>query len=150
MNTINRRHLTVKWMCRLICELEDSDKTEQKTITGLYLKQFTKDNTDQAAWLHSVYFTHENMIMNEVCYQKRIFLQIYKQWRPICTSIARDIFCFNKFDSIQWVKEQKMTVLIRLNSCPAETEYTLLFQTVRSRSVGFFRSQLIWICTDCH
>ena len=36
------------------------------------------------------------------------------------------------------------------NPCPAEPGYTLFCKQCRSRSVGFFRSQLIWICTVCH
>ena len=38
---------------------------------------------------------------------------------------------------------------ILIKHCPAEPGYTLPLQC-RSRSVGFFRSQLIWICTVCH
>ena len=37
-----------------------------------------------------------------------------------------------------------------LNPCPAETGYILFCKQCRSRSVGFWRSQLIWICTVCH
>ena len=37
-----------------------------------------------------------------------------------------------------------------LNHCPAEPGYTLLCKQCRSRSVGFWRNQLIWICTVCH
>ena len=36
------------------------------------------------------------------------------------------------------------------NPCPAEPGYTLFCKQCRSRSVGFWRSQLIWICTVCH
>ena len=37
-----------------------------------------------------------------------------------------------------------------VNPCPAEPGYTLFCKQCRSRSVGFWRSQLIWICTVCH
>ena len=37
-----------------------------------------------------------------------------------------------------------------INPCPAEPGYTLFCKQCRSRSVGFWRSQLIWICTVCH
>ena len=37
-----------------------------------------------------------------------------------------------------------------LNPCPAEPGYTLFCKQCRSRSVGFWRSQLIWICTVGH
>ena len=36
------------------------------------------------------------------------------------------------------------------NPCPAEPGCTLFCKQRRSRSVGFWRSQLIWICTVCH
>ena len=36
-----------------------------------------------------------------------------------------------------------------INPCPTEPGYILPIQC-RSRSVDFFRSQLIWICTFCH
>ena len=39
---------------------------------------------------------------------------------------------------------------IPLNPCPAEPGYTRLCKQCRSRSVGFWRNQLIWICTVCH
>ena len=35
----------------------------------------------------------------------------------------------------------------RVNPYPAEPGYTLFCKQCRSRSVGFWRSQLIWICT---
>ena len=37
-----------------------------------------------------------------------------------------------------------------INPCPAESGYTLPLKQCRSRSIGFWRSQLIWICTVCH
>ena len=37
-----------------------------------------------------------------------------------------------------------------INPCPAEPKYTHLCKQCRSRSVGFWRIQLIWICTVCH
>ena len=37
-----------------------------------------------------------------------------------------------------------------IKPCPAEPGYTLFCKQCRSRSVGFWRSQLIWICTVCH
>ena len=37
-----------------------------------------------------------------------------------------------------------------LTPCPAEPGFTLFSKQSRSRSVGFWRSQLIWICTVCH
>ena len=41
-------------------------------------------------------------------------------------------------------------VWYRVNPCPAEPGYTLPCKQCRTRSVGFWRSQLIWICTVCH
>ena len=38
----------------------------------------------------------------------------------------------------------------KLNPCPAEPGYILFCKQCRSRSVGFWRSQLIWICIVCH
>ena len=37
-----------------------------------------------------------------------------------------------------------------LNPSLAEHDMPCLSKQCRSRSVGFWRSQLIWICTDCH
>ena len=37
-----------------------------------------------------------------------------------------------------------------LNPSPAEHDMPCLSKQCRSRSVGFWRSQLIWICTVCH
>ena len=39
---------------------------------------------------------------------------------------------------------------MKINPGPAEPGYVLPWQKCRSRSVGFFRGQLIWICTVCH
>ena len=56
-----------------------------------------------------------------------------------------------------WATEAQILLVKRgdldymvLNPCPAEPGYTLFCKQCRSRSVGFFRSQLIWICTVCH
>ena len=40
--------------------------------------------------------------------------------------------------------ESHIASLFKFNPCPA------FFKQCRSRSVGFWRSQLIWICTVCH
>ena len=40
--------------------------------------------------------------------------------------------------------------LATINPCPAEPGKPCLCKQCRSRSVGFWRSQLIWICTVCH
>ena len=62
--------------------------------------------------------------------------------RPICPNkgyYGIDI-CLNS--------PQKHMVLI--NPSPAELDMSCLCKQCRSRSVGFFRSQLIWICFVCH
>ena len=57
---------------------------------------------------------------------------------------------------IQWKNKVNLNLQFRVlkytcfNPCPAEPGYTLFCKQCRSRSVGFFRSQLIWICTVCH
>ena len=40
--------------------------------------------------------------------------------------------------------------VVMINPCSAESGYTLFCKQCRSRSVGFWRSQLIWICTVYH
>ena len=57
-------------------------------------------------------------------------------------------FCWWKKASCQFMARECAQVLV--NPCPAEPDMTCLWKQCRSRSVGFWRSQLIWICTVCH
>ena len=40
-------------------------------------------------------------------------------------------------------------IVIQINPCPANSDIPCLCKQWRSRSVRFWRSQLIWICTVC-
>ena len=53
-----------------------------------------------------------------------------------------------------WLKKKKKCMSSALekdlNSCLLNRDISCFHKQCRSRSVGFFRSQLIWICTVCH
>ena len=51
--------------------------------------------------------------------------------------------------AIIWQRSREMQE-VYFNSSLAEHDMSCLSKQCRSRSVGFWRSQLIWICTVCH
>ena len=80
-------------------------------------------------------------------------------WKRVvctCSMIGFKNMCFNcialTFDLKSHTVHFGIIIqLFLITPCPAEPRYILSLQTVcRSRSVGFWRSQLIWICTVCY
>ena len=62
---------------------------------------------------------------------------------------------YNSSPCTSYRRVKKMTFVCynfawQFNPCPAEPGYTLFCKQCKARSVGFWRSQLIWICTVCH
>ena len=72
---------------------------------------------------------------------------IYDLLSFILEKILSD-FTFLSVLNVQWNFHEKSPV--KNNPSLAEHNTPCLSKQCRSRSVGFFRSQLIWICTVCH
>ena len=57
-------------------------------------------------------------------------------------------YCSN---AMSWKEKKTKNIKTSgFNPGPFESRQTCLWRQCRSRSVGFWRSQLIWICTVCH
>ena len=76
-----------------------------------------------------------------------LVLELYQKGNDICVMPHEkwEVLIL-EFSSFQYHTQTNGQV----NPCPAEPGYTLLYKQCRSWSVGFWRSQLIWICTVCH
>ena len=92
-------------------------------------------------------------------------LLIWDILSPVCPNLKIDILQYHQYMYIfldkksnqPWRDHESLKVwhlivikTVSFNPCPAEPGYTLFCKQCRSRSVGFWRSQLIWICTVCH
>ena len=77
-------------------------------------------------------------------------LPIIQQFWGMSTGSNIDLYKFK--DVLQGIKVSQFILgkYSKVNPCPAEPGYTCLCKQCRSRSVGFWRSQMIWICTVCH
>ena len=79
---------------------------------------------------------------------------IASHWAFICLSFIDSILGFvvpSLLSVLSSKTNDKDTAYFYVfKPCPAKPGYILLCKLCRSRSVGFWRSQLIWICSFCH
>ena len=73
------------------------------------------------------------------------------RWVPKSLSDDQNFWSLGVWDneSRQYFKK-KVLISLPFNSSLAEHNMPCLSKQCRSRSVGFWRNQLIWICTVCH
>ena len=87
--------------------------------------------------------------LNDFFFKKLIKEKIHRRQKQHAKlpSMQRGNRCYS-LENLFMIRVQ--VFFVHINPCPAEPGYTLFCKQCRSRSVGFWRSQLIWICTVWH
>ena len=96
-------------------------------------------------WVNNLYA--EDKISRQQMWFFFFFFFFFLENRALRFDLGRHLWVWEKFSkSTSFVFLQIITLtLVLLNP-----DIPCLFKQCRSRSVGFWRSQLIWICTVCH
>ena len=84
--------------------------------------------------------------ISELSRDKHIVPFVYTCILVVYFNMIQTPYPYTHLTQFYWMKEKFYTLtLVLLNQ-----DMSCLCKQCRSRSVGFFRSQLIWICTVCH